>query len=41
MKSMRKRNILIYWWMELATHLGKVSSTGDINKLYLLITPGQ
>ena len=39
MKSKYKRNNLINWWMELALHLKKVSSSGD--KLYLLITPGQ
>ena len=40
MKSMCiERNILINWWMDLALHLGKVSSSGD--KLYLLTTPGQ
>ena len=39
MESMCKRNILINWWMELALHLGKVSSSGD--KIYLLITPDQ
>ena len=39
MKSMRKRNILINWWIELALNFGKVSSSGD--KVYLLITPGQ
>ena len=37
MKLKCKRNILINWWMELALHLGKVSSSGD--KLHLLITP--
>ena len=29
MKSMSKRIRLINWWMELALHLGKVSSSGD------------